>query len=278
MARFRESISGSVWLSELQPLITINGPLQNVAYYSSRKYGRALVIDGELQHVEAWAPFYHELIVHLPCSFLQAPARALIIGGGSLFAAEELLKYDTVKLVDLVDYDSNVIRATVDAYPERAGILHDRRLNIIEQKYQSFLIECKTQYNIIINDCFDLYSVSKASGIDYYALIESLMADDGICSDLVYRSIYDELIVGCAIRRIPNHLYKAISLVAVPEYPGILHVLTMWGKSRSLRQNQTSLSNRNQIEMSNNALFSIYDPKFLAFYLYSPPYLSKYII
>lgn len=278
MGDFREALSGSVWLSELTPIATTRSSVQSVEYYNSEEYGRVLVINDELQHVEAWAPFYHEIITHLPCSFIKSPKTALIIGGGSLFAAEELLKYDSINKVDLVDHDMAVIQATIEAYPERKNIISDGRLNLIEDTYQSFLIKCKDRYDIVVNDCFDLFMECQNSNNDYYSYIESLLSDEGICSDLIYRSIYDDAISGRAINRIPKRLNRAISLLAVPEYPGTLHILTMWGKNSALSQKQARTLNISQFTMLEHGDFLLFNPKFMSFYLYSPPYLSKYII
>lgn len=277
MAHFRETLSGAVWLSDLRLIVEIAGNSQRVKYYSSKEFGRILIIDDELQHVETWAPFYHEIIVHLPSSFIKRLTRALIIGGGSLFAAEELLKYKTVDTVDLVDHDMNVIKATTRAYPERAYIMNDRRLQIFEQTYQHYLPSCSNKYDLIINDCFDLYSIDTESQYDYYKGIANLLNDNGICSDLVYRSIYSNEIAFNALRRIPKDLRKAVSLLAVPEYPGIFHLLTMWGKNKSLFRQQNKTINRHQPTMHGAGRFMIYNPNFLQFYLYNPPYLTKYI-
>ncbi|WP_083463960.1 hypothetical protein [Prosthecomicrobium hirschii] len=277
MVDFCELKSGAVWLSDLEVLVEIDSIIQKFRYYSSKNFGRILVIDNEVQHVEYWAPFYHEIIVHLPCSFLKEPRNALIIGGGSLFAAQELMKYDSIEHIDLVDHDANVIEATMLAYPERKHILDDRRLRISFQKYEKFLPECKNTYDLVVNDCFDLYEVTTRREIDYYNILLNLLSEEGICSDLIYRSIYDDGILNRAIRRIPSHLNYAGSLIAVPEYPGVFHLLTLWGKCGALDKKLTRSINNEQINMSLNGEFAVFDPSFLNYYLYLPPYLNRFV-
>jgi len=277
MVQFHEMHSGAVWLAELEPILELESSVQNIRYLRSSDYGRVLIINGELQHVEAWAPFYHELVVHIPSAFIRKPKRALVLGGGSLFAAQELLKYDSVEIIDLVDHDSKVLQATVDAYPERSHAFRDRRLQFIEQRCETYLAECKENYDIIINDCFDLYEVDKNSDSDLYFDLDRILSCHGVVSDVVYRSIYHENSARNALGRIPRHLRKVASLLAIPEYPGVLHLLTMWGKNKNLRQDLSIVENELQISMFSNGNFEIFTPKCIGFYLYLPPYIYKFI-
>lgn len=277
MIDFCEALPGAVWLSNLQPIVEVSNDIQNVRYYHSTEFGRVLIINNELQHVEAWSPFYHEIITHLPCQFLPHVNRGMIMGGGSLFAAEELLKYSSITKIDLVDHDMNVISATLEAYPERRHIIDDKRLNIINESCEHYLSSFKGEYDIIINDCFNLYEIDHLSDIDYYNLIENILSERGIFSDLIYRNLYDSM-TKSSLDRIPKKLNKAASLLAVPEYPGIFHLFTMWGKNENLHQGQRKIINGEQLEMINNGAFKIYSPYFLDFYMYLPPYLQKYII
>lgn len=65
------------------------------------------------------------------------------MGGGSLFAAEELLKYPTIVSIDIVDFDINVIEATLIAYPERQYIINNSRINILEDMAEGLFIQYK---------------------------------------------------------------------------------------------------------------------------------------
>jgi len=62
-----------------------------------------LFIDGHLQFSEQDEHRYHEALVHPALAWLGTPERVLILGGGDGMAAREVLKYDSVKAVDLVD-------------------------------------------------------------------------------------------------------------------------------------------------------------------------------
>lgn len=276
MAWFREALSGSVWLDNLEPLSDISNSIQRIRYYQSKEFGKVLVINDELQHVEAWAPFYHEIVVHLPCSLIDEPRNVLVLGGGSLFAAAELLKYKSITCIDLVDYDINIIEATSQVYSQAKVALGDERLNVITDECTRFLMNCTKSYDLVINDCFDLVSEDLKCNHDLYQIIFNRLSAKGICSDLIYRSIYCDGHTQRALRRISAYQHKAVSLLAVPEYPGFLHLLTIWGKNVNIHQQQRALINKQQAAMHDDGNFQIYSPKNLAFYFYIPPYLLDF--
>ncbi len=70
-----------------------------------------------------------------------------------------------------------------------------------------------------------------------------------------------------------------LSLVTVPEYPGVLHLETIWGNNKNLSQSCTQVINnyQKQILSSNKDVFDYFSPKNLPFYLYLPPYIKRII-
>ena len=65
----------------------------------------SLFINGQLQFNSQDERIYHEMLVHVPFSVAPSRARILILGGGDGLALREVLKYDEVRRVDLVDID-----------------------------------------------------------------------------------------------------------------------------------------------------------------------------
>src|SRR3954465_13981710 len=117
MVVFLEKEDASIRLRGLKLVEQRISPLQEVRLFQHNDLGHVLVIDDELQHVEAWQSLYHEPLVHLPASFIPRLSNALVLGGGDLFTARELLKYKSVLSVTLVEHDSNVLDLMRAHYP-----------------------------------------------------------------------------------------------------------------------------------------------------------------
>ena len=110
---------------------------QHIQLFQHPWLGKVLVINNEIQHVEKYQSLYHEMLVHLPASFVPHIERALILGGGSLFAAYEVLKYSSVKQVVLCDYDGAVLDLMKKYYTHADLVTQDRRFSHIEKDHTS---------------------------------------------------------------------------------------------------------------------------------------------
>ena len=114
---FYENDFVSLYLSDLKKIEELNSPKQKLTMYIHPQLGYVFTINDEIQHIEKYQTLYHDMLVHLPMSFICKPQDALIIGGGSLFAAYEILKYPTIKTLTLCDHDHNVLEFMTKYYP-----------------------------------------------------------------------------------------------------------------------------------------------------------------
>jgi len=276
MLTLSETLPVSMAFRDISLVEESKKPLQNVRYFHSDTYGKILTIGTEVQHVEAWASFYHESLIHLPLAFVKTFKSALVLGGGSLFAARELLKYSSVERVILVDHDLDVIDLTLRVYPNMLETRSDNRFHIIEGDAVQYLLNSVEKFDIIVNDCFDGQRVINERE-DVKTAILRLLTPQGLFSDVFYKSIYDVDATKKSIDAISNVRNKAFSLVAVPEYPGIFHILSMWGNNNSLCQTAVSSSNNEQYILFERNRFEHYSPNFLPYYLYIPRYVKKYV-
>jgi spermidine synthase len=256
---------------------------RKISIYQHSELGKIFVLDNEIQHVEAWAPLYHEPLVHLPCAFLKEVRDVLILGGGTLFAAKEVLKYQTVKRVILMDYDSKVIQATASLYPHATYCLRDPRFKHVQCDAYSSITNHPNKYDLIINDALDLldikWQITNSSQINHsFGRMAKLLKKNGVCVDVVQRHLFEKDRIQKTLRHL--HIFRtAMSLVHIPEFHGVLHVLTIWGNNGSkIKQNLKKTLNKEQLVWSRN--FSslpceYYNPNYLKYYLYLPPYLKK---
>lgn len=274
---FHEKYNVSLYLDELTLLEKRESNLQRVEIYNHATLGNVLIIDDEVQNVENWAALYHESIVHIPMMFLTQPRIVLILGGGDLYAAEIVLKYPSVEKLIICDHDINVIELTQKFYLHANSVLKDPRLQIIYTDAKIFLENTQTQFDLIIDDCFNLVDHFTEREYIFSKLYNILNPNEGICSSLMYRHIFDKIMINKTKKLLFSNYNTILSLITVPEYPGILHLLTMWGTSKYLTQNLNETRN-------NWHLFNLekrydigkwFNASFCKYYLYLPPYIKE---
>ncbi len=269
---FHENDTVSMYLSDLELLKKIKTKKQMVELYCHKELGKVLIINGEIQHIENYQCLYHEMLVHLPIAFLSVPKTALIIGGGSLFAAQEILKYSTIEKLTLCDYDPKLINLLSKYYPHINSVMNDPRFQYIDLNAKKFISEDKNKYDLIVNDCFNLIKEVSSDNICYIDALYNRLNYNGVCSDIIYRYIFDKDTMIPTLEKIHEFKNKCYSLVTVPEYPGVLHLEIIWGKNAHINQKADKSINDEQFEIKD---FQYYNPNRLTHHLYLPKYLNN---
>lgn len=275
MMNFYEQEPVSLYLDDLDVLEDFNSDKQHIQLFLHPWLGKVLVINGEIQHIEKYQTLYHEMLVHLPASFVPHIENVLILGGGSLYAAYEVLKYPTVNRVVLCDHDSAVLNVMKKYYPHADSVVHDQRFKHIMQDAHEFVQKCTDSFELIINDCFNLAADSLLYNHSFYSTLLNLCSSEGVCVDIIYRHIFDRPTTVSTLNYLHTQKNLALSLVVVPEYPGILHLETIWGKSSYISQSAKQTVNDVQVSLSKqkSTMFNYFTPLNLAAYLYLPPYI-----
>ena len=133
----------SLYLSELTLIEKYNSDKQTISLFNHPWLGRILVINDEIQHIENYQVIYHEMLVHLPISFIPEIYNVLILGGGSLFAAEEVLKYSSVTQLTLCDYDLSVLEIMKKYYSHANRVYNDKRFHYVNNDVSNFIMTSK---------------------------------------------------------------------------------------------------------------------------------------
>jgi len=275
MATIHDKGNVSLRLSHLQVLLELQTAHYNAVIYRHPQLGRVLTLNGEIQHVEAWAPLYHEPLVHLPTAFIERPQTALLLGGGSFFAARELLKYRTIKRVLMLDHDPKLLDAISQIYEHATEVRNDARLEIWITDAFRTLPHITERFDLVINDSMD---ISCLKDTDVFASMTEMLNPEGVCSDLIYRHIFDDLSLTRTIKLLRSKYNTIMSLVFAAEYPGVLHLLTLWGEGNDLNQTSNKPVNHEQRGWAvapNSNPCGYYDPRFLDYYLYLPRYIRE---
>jgi spermidine synthase len=128
---------------------------------------------------------YHEPLVH-PALFL-APVRrkVLVLGGGDGLAVREILKYEEVEKIVLVDLDPAMTELGREFYvfvEANKGALNDKRVSVINQDAFEFMEQSKELYDVIVVDLPDPRTVelTKLYSKNFYILARKHLSRYGI--------------------------------------------------------------------------------------------------
>ncbi|RKQ29881.1 polyamine aminopropyltransferase [Oceanobacillus halophilus] len=143
-----------------------------------------LYLNGGLQLSSADEYRYHEVLVHPAMVYAESPRHVLILGGGDGVAAKEVLKYEDVEKVTLVDLDPAVVDlANTDRHllELNDGVLKDKKVEVIHTDAFQFLEEEDEIFDVIIVDLPDPNdeSLNKLYTWEFYSLVRNHLSPDG---------------------------------------------------------------------------------------------------
>ncbi|MDK2800975.1 MAG: spermidine synthase [Clostridiales bacterium] len=117
-----------------------------------------LFLDGNIQFSSLDEYRYHEALTHPAMSLAKKRENILILGGGDGLAARELLKYDDVKNIVLVDLDPQVVEFSrtnpLIAQLNQHSLDHEK-VTVIYQDAYKYLEETNRRFDVIIVDLPD---------------------------------------------------------------------------------------------------------------------------
>ena len=135
---------------------------QEVAVLQTDAFGNLLTLDGVVMFTQYDEFVYHEMMAHPALALLGNPERVLIIGGGDGGVAREVLRYESVTQVDLVDIDGMVVEVSKRFFPEVSQGLTDSRLNLHIADGIQFVKEAQPDtYDLIVVDSTDPIGISE---------------------------------------------------------------------------------------------------------------------
>jgi spermidine synthase len=148
---------------------------------NSLGYDKCLLLNNEPQLCNNDEKEYHELIVHFPAYYISNLEKVLIIGGGDCMCLREIMKYSTIKHVDMLELDKSVISVSkkffnIDAYE------NDPRVNIIIGDATKQILKLKNnEYDLIIIDTTEDGAVNlPIDEFDFYKTCKTKLKKQGI--------------------------------------------------------------------------------------------------
>ncbi len=157
-------------------------PFQRVRVLDSYSHGKFLAINNMVMCTERDESHYHEMIVHPVMQAHTAPKKILVIGGGDGGTIREVLKYEGVAEVTMVEIDEAVVRASKEHLPKIASEFGNKKLKLIIGDGIQFVKDAAANsYDIIIVDGSD--PVGPAKGLftsEFYENCKKALNDGGL--------------------------------------------------------------------------------------------------
>ena len=163
-------------------LIDKKSSYQRIQIFDTKVYGRVLVLDGIIQITEKDEAAYSEMLVHPAIQVLKNPKKILIIGGGDGAVAEELLKYNFIKKIDLVDIDKEVVILS-SKYLTRINkkSLNNKKVKLYFEDAFDFIANTTEKYDLVIADRPDPVGAGKSLfKKKFYKNVNNILIDDGV--------------------------------------------------------------------------------------------------
>ncbi len=199
-----------------------------------------LFINGNQQLSTVDEIMYHEPLVHPLLNLHPNPKDVLILGGGDGCAAREILKYNQVQNITLVDLDSEMTRIALE-HPVLSEInqhaLEHEKVTVINQDGYNFLEQENKYYDIIIIDLPDPKSIElgRLYSFEFYKLCDKVLRPNG----LIITQAGSPYFAGRAFKCIDKTMEKA-GFSTVPIHNQVI-TLGEWGwvlGSKSLSKTQ----------------------------------------
>lgn len=144
-----------------------------------------LYIDGHIQFSSRDEYRYHESLVHPLMSIPGKRKNILVLGGGDGLAVRELLKYNDIELIHLVDIDPEMTRIS-NSLPMlkelNLGSLDSHKLKIFNQDAFSFINQAGIEYDRVIIDMPDPHNeaINKLYSKEFYTMIRKRMSSQAV--------------------------------------------------------------------------------------------------
>lgn len=159
-------------------------PYQRIVMTKNKEDIR-LFIDGNVQFSSIDEYRYHELLIHIPMSLANHKENLLVLGGGDGLAARELLKYDEIKKITLVDLDKEMTElAKTNRYLTdlNKNSFQNKKVEIINEDAFKYLENSNELYDVIIIDLPDPNnsSLARLYSTEFYKIVQKKLSFGGI--------------------------------------------------------------------------------------------------
>ena len=162
-------------------LVSKKSEFQSIDVFDSPEFGKFLTLDGFMMLTEEDEFIYHEMIVHVPMAVKRDAKKILVIGAGDGGTIRELVQYDSIEQIDMVEIDKMVVDVCREFLPLTASKLDDPRVNLYFEDGLKFVRSKSNEYDIVIVDSTDPFGPGEDLFTrEFYGNCYKALKDDGI--------------------------------------------------------------------------------------------------
>lgn len=222
-----------------EPLADERTRYQRVKIVDTVANGRIMTLDSIIQISTHDESAYAEMLVHLPLLEHGRAEHVMIVGGGDLSVADEVLKHKSVKKVVLVDIDQRVVELCRKHFAQvNAKAFRDKRLTIEIGDAFAYLgkAEAKNRFDLIVADRPDPVGPGKALfGETFYGRVRGALRPGGFAVFQTGVPFYQPDEITIALTQITAAFpHYGVYLTVVPSYVGGFMALTWAGTRKAL--------------------------------------------
>lgn len=127
---------------------------QKATIVESSTFGRALILDDELQSAQTDEFIYHEALIHPSLTLHPKPQTVLILGGGEGATLRETLRHQSVLKATMVDIDGEVVGFAKKYLPSwHQNIFNNPRAHVVIDDAKNQVEKSKNaSWDVIVSD------------------------------------------------------------------------------------------------------------------------------
>ena len=196
---------------------------QRIDVFESEEFGRFLTLDGYIMLTEKDEFIYHEMIAHVPMAVHPNVKNVLVIGAGDGGTIRELLRYDSIENIDMVEIDELVVQVCSQFLPKTASELSNEKVHIFYEDGVRFIRGKENEYDLIIVDSTDPFGPGEGLFTkEFYGSCYQALKEDGIMVNQHESPFYEADAQACkrAHKRIVDSFpISRVYQAHIPTYP-----------------------------------------------------------
>lgn len=207
-----------------EQLFSSQSDFQKVDVLDTYEYGKLLTLDGLVMVTEKDEFVYHDMIVHTAMAVNANIKNVLVIGGGDGGTVREVVRYPSIKHVDMVEIDKMVVDVARKYFPTISCELNNDIVNVLYEDGIKFIKDKANFYDLILIDSTD--PIGPGEGLfttDFYNNCYNALTNDGILINQNETPIYDEFFeVGISSNKKLKKMFPIVKVyqASIPTYPG----------------------------------------------------------